>query len=169
LIDKHERAMQAFGVFILGFIRDLNHLADEGWSVLVEGQRDEKALLKLGYRGGLVTIPRLGRRGASTFGETKKVVILTDLDREGQILTARFVKRLEHEGMIVSLSERRRLKAASRGIFLHVENLSRFDYLVSSQEERSFGLAAAATRQKGPRRRPLLTSRESKSKGRTNG
>jgi 5S rRNA maturation endonuclease (ribonuclease M5) len=143
LIDKHERAIQAFGVFIVGFVRDLNQMADDGWSVLVEGLRDEKALKKLGFRGRLVTVSKLGKTGPLVFGEAKKVVILTDLDREGAVLTARFIRRLEHEGFRVSLAERRRLKSASRGVFLHVENLSRFAYLTSSQEEQSTGRPTA--------------------------
>jgi 5S rRNA maturation endonuclease (ribonuclease M5) len=53
-------------------------------------------------------------------------VILTDLDREGGVLAARFMKSLSHDGLAASLVERRRLKSASKGIFLHIENLARF-------------------------------------------
>jgi 5S rRNA maturation endonuclease (ribonuclease M5) len=126
LIDKREKVYQAFGVFLSGFVRDLNNLSEDGWSLLVEGPRDEKALRKLGYSGTLVTVSRLGRNGPTAFGSERKVVVLTDLDREGTVLAARYVKRLRHEGMKTSLSERARLKAASRGVFLHIENLSRF-------------------------------------------
>jgi 5S rRNA maturation endonuclease (ribonuclease M5) len=126
LIDKRERTVQAFGAFLRDFVRDLNNLADEGWSVLVEGRRDEIALLRLGFRGSPVTTSSYGRRRSEAFGGAKKVVILTDLDREGAVLAARYVKLLAHDGFRTSLAERRRLKAASRGVFLHVENLSRF-------------------------------------------
>jgi 5S rRNA maturation endonuclease (ribonuclease M5) len=126
LIDKRERVYQAFGAFLSDFVRDLNDLSEDGWSLLVEGPRDERALRKLGYSGTLVTVPRLGRNGPAAFGNGRKVVILTDLDREGTVLAARYIKRLGHEGLKVSLGERARLKAASRGVFLHVENLSRF-------------------------------------------
>ncbi|GEM_PF-4741520 len=68
----------------------------------------------------------MGRSGPGALNGAKKVVILTDLDREGTILASKFVRSLGHEGVRTTLSERRRLKAASRGIFLHVENLSRF-------------------------------------------
>ena len=126
MIDKRERVYQAFGAFLTDFVRDLNHRSYDGWSLLIEGPRDEKALRRLGYDGRLVTVASLGRNGPSVLGEAKKVVILTDLDREGAVLAARYVKRLTHEGFGTSLTERRRLKAASRGVFLHVENLSRF-------------------------------------------
>jgi 5S rRNA maturation endonuclease (ribonuclease M5) len=126
LIDKRKKVYQAFGAFLSDFVRDLNDLSEDGWSLLIEGPRDERAVRKLGYSGTLVTTSGLGRKGISAFLGRKKVVILTDLDREGTVLAARCVKRLNHEGLRTSLRERARLKAASRGVFLHIENLSRF-------------------------------------------
>lgn len=117
---------QAFGAFLIDFVRDLNHLSEDGCVLLVEGQRDVRALRKLGYKGHLVSVSTLGRKGKLALGNLGKVVILTDLDREGGVLAARFTKRLTHEGLRTSLMERRRLKHASHGVFLHIENLSRF-------------------------------------------
>ena len=127
MIDKREKTYQAFGAFALGFVRDLNHLSGEGWAVLVEGKRDESALRRLGYTGRLVTVSSYARLGGRAFGDSGGVVILTDLDREGSILASRSLKKLLHEGLRASLAERRRLKAASKGVFLHVEYLSRFE------------------------------------------
>ncbi len=126
MIDKRERVFQAFGAFLADYLKDLNHLSEDGWSLLVEGKRDRAALRSLGFRGPLVISSDVAREGARAFGPSKKVVILTDLDREGAVLAARYVKTLTHDGLRTSLSERRRLKSASRGVFLHVENLSRF-------------------------------------------
>ena len=126
MIDKRERVYQAFGGFLHDFVRDLNDLSQEGWSLLIEGPRDELALRKLGYSGSLSTVSSLVRSGTVVFGEKKKVVILTDLDREGTVLASKHLKRLNHEGFRTSLRERRRLKGASRGVFLHIENLARF-------------------------------------------
>ncbi|MDA4124410.1 MAG: hypothetical protein OK438_03035 [Thaumarchaeota archaeon] len=126
MIDKREKAYQEFGVFLTRFITDLNHLSEGGWSLLVEGKRDETALRVLGFQGHLVSVSALGRSGIEAFGTSDRVIILTDLDREGAVLAARFTKRLSHEGLRTSLVERRRLKRASKGVFLHIENLSRF-------------------------------------------
>ena len=126
MIDKREKQYQEFGEVVNRFVTDLNHLSEDGWSVLVEGPRDLKALRKLGFAGSLVTISSLVKSGNMVFDGRVKVVILTDLDREGAVLTARYVKRLTHDGFRVSLKERMRLKNASHGVFLHVENLSRF-------------------------------------------
>ena len=126
MIDKRQKVIDAFGAFVSDFIRDLNHLSEEGWSVLVEGQRDQVALSALGFRGHTATISSLKRRGIGAFGNSTNVILLTDLDREGAVLAAKYLKWLSHEGVRVSLQERRRLKHASKGVFLHIENLSRF-------------------------------------------
>ncbi len=126
MISKREKLYQAFGEFLGGFVTDLNNLSEDGWSVLIEGPRDARALRKLGFIGDLVTVSSVSRRGNSAFGGAKKIVILTDMDREGAVLAARFVKRLSHEGFKTSMRERLRLKTATRGMFRHIENLGRF-------------------------------------------
>ena len=126
MIDKRQRQYQEFGEFLGDFVRDLNHLSEDGWSVLVEGPRDVAAVRKLGYRGSIVTIASLVKTGNAVFAGREGVVILTDLDREGAVLTSRYIRRLTHDGIRASLKERLRLKNASHGVFLHVENLSRF-------------------------------------------
>jgi 5S rRNA maturation endonuclease (ribonuclease M5) len=126
IMDKRERIYESFGAFLADFVRDLDDLSEAGWALLVEGPRDARAMRRLRYEGQLVTVGALGRRGVGALEGVRKVVIMTELDREGATLAARFVKSLTHEGVKTSLSERRRLKAASRGVFLHIENLSRF-------------------------------------------
>jgi len=108
------------------FVTDLNNLSEDGWSILVEGPRDAKALSRLGCVGNVVTISSIVRKGNVVFGKDRNVVIMTDLDREGAVLASRYIKRLSHDGYRTSLRERQRLKNASHGVFLHVENLSRF-------------------------------------------
>ena len=126
MIDKAEKQYQEFGEFLRGYVFDLNNLAQEGWSVLVEGKRDSLALRKLGYVGNLVTTYMLTKNGYSAFEGRRKVLILTDLDREGAVLASRYIRRLAHDGFRTSLKERLRLKNNSHGVFLHVENLVRF-------------------------------------------
>ena len=123
---KREKGYESFGEFLEGFMNDLNQMSEDGWCLLVEGPRDERAVRRLMYRGPVLTVSKLGRAGSAALAGAEKVVVLTDLDREGAVLAARFVKSLRHEGIRTSLGERRRLKAASKGVFLHIENLSRF-------------------------------------------
>jgi len=125
-ITGRERKFDEYADFLSHFIGQLNQLSEEGWAVLVEGKRDADAMKGLGYTGALATVSSLSRLGVKALAPSKKVVILTDLDREGRILAARYIKLLSHEGLRTSLSERRRLRVASRGAFRHIENLSRF-------------------------------------------
>ncbi len=125
-IDKRERIYQAFGSFLVDFIHDLNNSSEEGWCVLVEGQRDQAALRKLGYTGHLVTVSTLRKKGVGALAGCTGTILLTDLDREGTVLASRFARELVHESVKVSLRERLRLRVESRGVFLHVENLGRF-------------------------------------------
>jgi 5S rRNA maturation endonuclease (ribonuclease M5) len=126
LIDKRVRVYQAFGTYLSDFVRDLNDSAQDGWCVLVEGPRDQRALRKLGYVGPVATVSLFGRNGTGVLEGSRRVIVLTDLDREGTSLASKFIRTLGHEGIRTSLAERGRLKAASRGVFLHVENLARF-------------------------------------------
>ena len=126
MIAGKQRRFDEYADFLNRFVLHLNQMADEGWAVLVEGKRDAAAVRGLGYIGGLATVSSVGRLGVQAFAPAKKVVILTDLDREGRTLAARYIKLLSHEGIRTSLAERRRLRVASRGAFRHIENLSRF-------------------------------------------
>ncbi|MDV3277813.1 MAG: toprim domain-containing protein [Nitrososphaerales archaeon] len=111
--------------FLRGFVAELNQLSSEGWAVLVEGPRDSMALLSIGYTGRILTMRSISRRGEA-LPQLAGVVILTDSDREGRQLTARCAKELRRRDVPFSLDQRRRLLAASKGVFRHVENLIRF-------------------------------------------
>jgi 5S rRNA maturation endonuclease (ribonuclease M5) len=126
LVDRRERGYEVFKAFLSDFIRDLNNSSYEGWSLLVEGVRDARAIRTLGYAGHLFTASEYRLKGMASLAGTKKVIILTDLDHEGASLASKFIRMLNHEGVRTSLRERKRLKAASRGVFLQVENLARF-------------------------------------------
>lgn len=116
-----------FVEFLVGFVDELNVLSAEDAAVLVEGKRDSKALVALGYRGRILTKASLsaGRIEASLEG-VRSVIILTDMDREGRRLAAGYIKLFQTLGLKASLTHRKRLSRASHGVFLHIENLSRF-------------------------------------------
>ena len=128
-----ERKFAEFAEFLKEFVTELNRLGAEGCVVLVEGARDVRAMRDVGYRGGIVSIAA-AKVSESRLANSKTVVIMTDLDREGRRLAARYAKTLTHRGLAVSLDQRRRLLAASRGVFRHIENLKRFSYLVADVE-----------------------------------
>jgi len=122
-----ERRFEAFKEFLGRFVVELNVASKEGAVVLVEGKRDVRALRLLGYSGGLFAVSDLSKAATRPkLLEHDKVIILTDLDSEGRRLAAKCAKLLPAMGLKPSLAERKRLSAASKGIFLHVENLRRF-------------------------------------------
>ena len=128
-LQREERRFREFASFLGDFVKELNDLSSEGAGVLVEGKRDEAALVGLGYSGPIFSVAILTANAASRERLRKgvtKMIILTDMDTEGRRLAARYVKFLTKEGIPVSLAQRRRLSKASRGVFLHIENLRRF-------------------------------------------
>lgn len=128
-LQREERRFREFGSFLSDLVKELNDLSEEGGAVLVEGKRDAKALIGLGYRGPIYTVAILTSSAAQRGKlrkEVREMVILTDLDAEGRRLAARYVKFLSKEGVRASLAQRRRLSKATRGVFLHIENLGRF-------------------------------------------
>ena len=126
---RQERRFGEFASFLEDLVKELNDLSEEGAAVLVEGKRDVAALRGLGYTGPLLTVSILTSTAAARERlrrEVRTMVILTDLDSEGRRLASRYVKFLSHEGVSASLAQRKRLARASRGVFLHIENLRRF-------------------------------------------
>jgi 5S rRNA maturation endonuclease (ribonuclease M5) len=116
-----------FVEFLTVFIHELNALSQEGAAVLVEGKRDRDALVGLGYTGPVMTRALLhSPRGVAAVRKVKLAIILTDQDGEGRRLAARYADFFARRGIETSLTQRRRLKRASNGIFLHIENLARF-------------------------------------------
>ncbi len=128
-LQREERRFREFSSFLRNLVKELNDLSGEGAAVLVEGKRDAAALKGLGYSGPIFTVSILTSTKAARERlrrEVSKMIIMTDLDSEGRRLAARYVKFLSQEGIAASLAQRRRLSKATRGVFLHVENLRRF-------------------------------------------
>ena len=121
-----EERFGSFIVFLAGLVIELNQLSEDGWVLLVEGQRDVRAMRSLGYLGQTVTMSSLVRARTRNLGGLKRVVVMTDLDREGRRLAARVTKELSHEGLETSLYQRKRLLISSKGTFRQIENLARF-------------------------------------------
>jgi 5S rRNA maturation endonuclease (ribonuclease M5) len=100
--------------------------ADEGTIVVVEGERDRRALRRLGLPGTILVL-----HGGRTLGETaqtlsqkaRRVVVLTDWDAEGGHLAHRLGEFLAPERLELDLESRRRLARVLRGELVHVEGL----------------------------------------------
>lgn len=100
--------------------------AEPGTVVLVEGERDRRAVRRLGLPGAVTTL-HAGRTLAETaqvlVRRGRRVVILTDWDTEGGHLAHRLGEFLKAERLELDLDTRRRLARVLRGELVHVEGL----------------------------------------------
>jgi 5S rRNA maturation endonuclease (ribonuclease M5) len=100
--------------------------ATPGTVLVVEGDRDRRALRRLGIAGTIVAVHR-GRTLSGTaqvlVRSSRRVIILTDWDTEGGHFAHRLAEFLEPERPILDLEYRRRLARILRGELVHVEGL----------------------------------------------
>ena len=100
--------------------------AEEGTVVVVEGDRDQASLRRIGLPGPIVKVHR-GRALSDTarhlVGGSRRVIVLTDWDVEGGHLARRLREFLEAERLHLDLDYRRRIARIVRGELVHVEGL----------------------------------------------
>lgn len=100
--------------------------AESGTVVVVEGDRDQTSLRRLGLPGPIVKVHR-GRALAGTahdlVGRSRRVIVLTDWDAEGGHLARRLREFLGAERLHLDLEYRRRFARVVRGELVHVEGL----------------------------------------------
>lgn len=114
------------------FVRKLNDECKNGALVVVEGQRDARALRSIGFRGDLFLLCH--NKGlvelASEAERYKKTILLPDLDKKGRALTKKAAIILQERSVKIDLFFRRELAKATKGKIRHIEELNRFgDYL----------------------------------------
>ena len=74
--------------------------------IIVEGKRDKEALESLGAK---TIIPVAGRKNIRELEGIKNAVILTDLDRKGNLLAKKLEEELWSMGIKVDISTRKKL------------------------------------------------------------
>lgn len=109
-----------------GFVGMLNDESEKGSVVVVEGKRDAKALLSIGFTG----IPAVFHnfKGVADFVDShshtdKKIILLLDMDRTGKYLTSRLVAQLQYRRNSVNLFYKHNLARITNGKVRHVEDL----------------------------------------------
>ncbi len=109
-------------------LEELREESREGTPVLVEGRNDRGALLSLGVEGKIVhlhdgrSLPDL----LEDLREYRRVIVLTDFDREGEELAARCSRYLRVMGVEPLLDPRERLKRLLRKEVKDVEGMAHF-------------------------------------------
>jgi 5S rRNA maturation endonuclease (ribonuclease M5) len=120
---------EAFDAFLDLWPRLVGEGAVPGTVVVVEGERDRRAIERLGWTGPIVAF-HTGRTLAGTaqalVAGHRRVIVLTDWDGEGGHLARRLKEFLDAEAVELDLDSRRRLAVALRGEIVHVEGLERW-------------------------------------------
>ncbi len=117
---------EAFDEFLALWERLRSDSAEPGTVVVVEGERDRTALRRLGVTGAIVLVHRgssLAGTAQELVGHHRRVIVLTDWDREGGEIARRLRGFLEPERLTLDLDYRRRLARILRGELVHVEGL----------------------------------------------
>ncbi len=99
---------------------------EPGTVLVVEGERDRRALRRLGYPGTVVLVHRgatLSELTQALAGRHRRVILLTDWDAEGGDLARRLRGFLASGPARLDLEYRRRLARVLRGEVTHVEGL----------------------------------------------
>jgi len=113
-----------------------------GTVVVVEGERDRRALRRLGLEGPVVLVHRgrtLSEIAQDLSATAKRVIILTDWDTEGGHLAQRLREFLGEGRAGPDLEHRRRLARALRGELVHVEGLYGWAAHTAEKAHRSLG------------------------------
>ncbi len=124
---KKDRDLQRF-LKIRELIRSLNNI--EGLIIVVEGVSDRDGLRSIGINREIVVYNERYfwskiLKGTST---SKKILILTDFDREGEEINSRIEKRIETYGYIVLREWRRRFRSYTAGLGQEIYEIARSVY-----------------------------------------
>lgn len=106
-------------------VADLRQETEQGALVVVEGSRDQRSLNNLGIDKSVIQLRRYREILAVNPEEfvNRKIIILTDFDREGELLSGRISKYLSQIGVSHNLSYRRRLKRLVRKGVHEIESI----------------------------------------------
>ncbi len=119
-------AEAAFEAFVELWQKLKSASEEEGAVVVVEGERDRRALRRLGLDGPILLIHRgetLSKTAHRLVGQSRPVILLTDWDAEGGQFARRLKGFLEAERVDLDLEYRRRFAHILRGELVHVEGL----------------------------------------------
>ena len=103
--------------------------SSNGSIIIVEGQKDRESLRKIGITGPIHCIQSSRQNAvgfAETLGQTKKVVILTDFDREGITLAKKLSRTLNAHSVHVNLVLWKSLRELTRSHVRSIEELPKY-------------------------------------------
>lgn len=97
-----------------------------GVPIIVEGRRDEEGLRRAGVRGEIIQVKSIkGLRRFFEQRDVKRVILLPDLDSEGEKLAKILIQSLEGVVGEIDLSYRRRLMEFKRFGLIEMESIDK--------------------------------------------
>ena len=97
-----------------------------GIPIIVEGKRDEEGLRRAGVRGEIIQVKSIkGLRRFFEQRDVKRVILLLDLDSEGERLMKTLIQSLEGVVGEIDLSYRRRLMEFKRYGLIEIESIDK--------------------------------------------
>jgi 5S rRNA maturation endonuclease (ribonuclease M5) len=109
-------------------IEELKIFGEQGIPVLIEGQKDEKALKELGVNGNFIKVSGSGLKLfeiAEIAAQSARVVILTDFDRKGNELAKRLSEDIQSLGSHPDLRLRKIIMGITRRYIKDIQSLPR--------------------------------------------
>ncbi|MEM2910721.1 MAG: hypothetical protein QXO01_06640 [Nitrososphaerota archaeon] len=100
---------------VLKVVSDLKAESESGAVILVEGERDEECLKRLGIKGTILKYTSM--RALLSWAESNgmvRLIVLTDLDAEGRRIARKVVANLSGRTKEVNISYMRRLSMLRR-------------------------------------------------------
>lgn len=110
-------------------IQRVAHESELGGLIVVEGTRDRESLRKMGVTGMILCL-QSSRKNILGFVEAldarRKVIVLTDFDREGVSLAKRLTRNLSYHRIHANLVLWRELRGLTRSDVRSIEELPKF-------------------------------------------
>jgi len=124
LIPRKARRRAELLERFMDILNDLRAESVNGVPIIVEGRRDAESLRKLGVEGEIVLVKSIrGIRSKFERREVESVILLPDLDKEGEHTLKLIKKNLEGVVKKINTNYWRRLKVFKRIGFTQIENL----------------------------------------------
>ncbi len=148
-----EDSDRAFEQFLELWHRLYRANRDDASVILVEGERDRRALTRLGLEGEIQLVHRgttLAETAQRLLERRRTVILLTDWDPEGRNLARRLRGLLQAGGVPLDLEYRRRLARILRGEIVHVEGLHGWVRRMAERHGATIGELLERLRAEGP-------------------
>ncbi|HPX78216.1 MAG TPA: toprim domain-containing protein [Methanobacterium sp.] len=122
---------------LLSIMEELQHYAEQGMPIIIEGKKDEKSLKELGIEGNFIKVsgsPYKLFEIAEIAAQSSKIIILTDFDKKGNELAQKLSEDIQRLGSYPNLQIRRRIMGITRRYIKDIESLSRHLHQLELEE-----------------------------------